>query len=192
MADSAVFEQNLMAIMRAWDSIGAKIGCDRDLDIQHVASLEVLLATGTQPMKLVFKRIFTSNRELSFAYRLDLYKTDSELRGRAPSGLMIFWSFDRDHHRISTTEVRTLLGYTGCGLATALVKLADRIIKDKLIPLSELPPEYQRLPLLGLIEDCAHDENGKVTRWTTDRAEGLGYAVTGKNVNGWPVLTKEF
>ena len=94
-------------------------------------------------------------------YRLNLYESGSELRGRAPCGLMINWSLKRGCHRVSTTELRTLPGYTSSGLAAALLKLADTIITTKLIPLTSLDPRYRNLPINGLIEDNTHDSNGR-------------------------------
>lgn len=189
---SVVAEHNWRAIVSGWDLIADNIKTEKDFDTIHVAEVKIQLKTELQPMKLVFKRTYVDRKEAMFVYVLDLYQNNSELRGRAPSGLMILWSFDRDHHRISTTEVRSLPGFSGCGLGSALVKLADKIIVSKLIPLTELDLKYQHLPIIGSIEDCAHDANGKVTRWTTFCAQQLGYSVTGKNDNGWPLLTKKF
>lgn len=188
----AVAEQNWLSIVGVWNLIEPNICKDKDFDTKHVAEVKIQLETEFLPMKLVFKRTYADKKEAMFVYNLDLYRINSELRGRAPSGLMIIWSFDRDHHRISTTELMSLPGYTGCGLGSALVKLADKIIVSKLIPLTELAPAHQHLPLIGSIEDCAHDSDGKVSHWTTFCAQQLGYSITGKNDNGWPLLTKNF
>lgn len=189
-----VTKSNWQAISNGWNLMDPKIKTDADFDIKHIENLDIQLSGGSLPMQLVFQR--TTNIEdegdALYSFDLNLYKSGSELRGRAPSGLMIMWSFDRDHYCVSTTELRSLVFYSGHGLGAALFKLSDKIITTKIIPLVERNPKHRGFPVVGVIEDCAEDLKKNKTRWTTFQAQQLGYEVTGKNGYGWPLLTKKF
>lgn len=184
-------DYNWQAIVNGWSLIEREIVSENDLDKKHIKSVVVRLGDTQKLMQLVFQREAAWKQDPFYSHRLNLYELDSDLRDRAPSGLIIIWSLENRYHRISTTDVRSLPGYAGNGLGTALFKLADIIITKKIVPLTSLDPQYSQLPIVGLIEDTAHDLNGKISHWTTFQAEPLGYRVTGKNVNGWPVLTKK-
>jgi len=183
-------KRNRIVLENAWSSMESEIASDADLDRKHTTNVTIKLGETDRLMTLVFQRKMVIRKDGYYIHHLDLYEAGSDLRGRAPSGLMIIWSVTRKYHRVSITELRTLDGYSGNGLGAALLKLADSIITTKLLPLTTLDQKYKDLPIIALMEDTAHDSKGKVSGWTTFQAVQLGYAVTGKNDNGWPVLTK--
>jgi hypothetical protein len=189
---SLIVKHNNRAINSGWELMEPEINLERDLDKERVKRVGIQLKEHDQLMDLVFQRVMADRDESYYFFHLDLYKAGSKLKGRAPSGLMIIWSLERNYHRIATTDVMSLEGYSGCGLGAALIRLADTIITTKIIPLTNLNPIYSELPKIGTIEDTAHDAKGKVTHWSGFQAEKIGYQLTGKNTNGWPVYTKQF